>query len=106
MTSQIESDSTSQAEIRAHQAPRPNLDDRPPAFRHPEADTVSVRSAQVFAGATELAGPEEEAAPTPVPLRRAMLAVEAAVRSCVKSIATILHEAMHRGLVIVKLDSP
>lgn len=77
------------------------LDDRPLDGWRTTADAIPARTARALAEARDLAAPEDDNRPTPVTLRRATLADEAAVRSWVRETEAALLERVEKGPIVV-----
>lgn len=77
------------------------LDDRPLEGWRTATDAIPARTARALAEARDLAPPEDENRPTPVTLRRATLADEAAVRSWVRETEAALLERVEKGPIVV-----
>lgn len=77
------------------------LDDRPLDGWRATTDAIPARTARALAEARNLAAPEAEDRPTPVTLRRATLADEAAVRSWVRETEAALLERVEKGPIVV-----
>ena len=77
------------------------LDDRPLEVWRTVTDAIPARTDRALAEARDLAAPKDEERPTPVTLRRATLADEAAVRSWVRETEAALLERVEKGPIVV-----
>ena len=88
-------------EVATDEALLRTLDERPLETWRAITDAVPARTARALAEARDLAAPEAEDQPTPVTLRRATLADEAAVRSWVRETEAALLERVEKGPIVV-----